>query len=98
MDYLLQANKKYFIEVDHEMKKVQSHAVWDQVLTADSEWAYAEQGSFKMQLRNVRKNWKKYKKQATELQKIVNEKYTEEKMFKQFCDALSLKSSKVVVL
>ena len=43
-----------------------------------------------MNLRKVRKNWKKFKKQATELQALVNERYTEEQMYKSFCDALGL--------
>ena len=88
MDYLVQDNKEMFIKVDHVMKAIDANAVWDQVLQADSQWAHAEQGSFKMNLRKVKKSWKKFKKQATELQTIVNNKYTEEIMYKQFCEAV----------
>ncbi len=89
-DYLVQDGKEYFIKVDHVIKQISEQATWDGVLQADSRWAYAEQGSFKMNLRKVRKNWKKFKKQATELQALVNERYTEEQMYKSFCDALGL--------
>ena len=88
MDYLVQNNKQMFIKVDHVMKPIDPSAVWDQVLQADSQWAHAEQGSFKMNLRKVRKSWKKYKNQANQLQTILNEKYTEEAMYKQFCEAI----------
>lgn len=55
MDYLVQDNKEKFIKVDHVMKAIDANAVWDQVLQADSQWAHAEQGSFKMNLRKVKK-------------------------------------------
>ena len=98
MDYLVQENKEYFIQVAHKMAPIQKHAVWDQVLVADSKWAYAEPGSYKMQLRKVRKNWKKYKKQAEKLQQIINEKYTEDKMYKKFCEAVLTDNQTTVVI
>lgn len=88
MDYLTQDNKEYFIKIDHKLEPIGTNAVWDGVLQADSKWAYAEQGSFKMNLRKVRKNWKKFKKQATKLQSLIKERYTQEIMYKQFCDSI----------
>ena len=79
MDYLKHNNKKYYTEVDHVMKLINKDAVWDTVLQADSKWAFAEQGSYKMQLRKVRKNWKTAKNRANKLQNIISEKYTARK-------------------
>ena len=47
------------MHIKHEMKPIQKEAVWEGVLRADSEWAYADQGSFKMKLRDMKKNWSK---------------------------------------
>ena len=97
-DYLVQDGKDYFIKVDHKLETIPDNAVWENVLQADSKWAFAEQGSFKMQLRKVRKSWKKYKTQATKLQKIINKKYTEEIMYKKFCDAIEVNTLESVTL
>ena len=98
MDYLVQEGKEYFVKIDHKMDTIQDSAVWDQVLQADSKWAYAEQGSFKMQLRKFKKDWKKYKTQATSLQKIINDKYTEENMYKKFCSAIEFNDINKIVI
>ena len=88
MDYLNQDGKSYYTKVDHTMKAIGQEAVWNGVLQADSRWAYAEQGSYKMQLRKMRKGWKTKRRKAEQLQVIVNKKYTEENMYKQFCDSI----------
>ena len=85
-DYLNHDGEKYFSAVKHEMKKIPPEAVWEGVLDAESEWAYPVQGSFKLMLKRMKKNWKKHSKKAMELQSLVNEKYTEETMYKLFCE------------
>ena len=95
MDYLVHDGKEYFVKVDHKLDNVHPNAVWNGVIEKDSKWAYAEQGSFKMQLRRVRKNWKRFKKTAEKLQQIINNNYTEEIMYKQFCDKVLGESENV---
>jgi fructosamine-3-kinase len=98
MDYLVHENVEYFNKIDHKLKTIGKDAVWDQVLQADSRWAFAEQGSFKMQMRKIRKNWKESKKNAKQLQSIINKKYTEEIMYKKFCDAIEVNTLESVTL
>ena len=88
LDYLTQKGKEYYTKIDHEMKEINPEAVWDGVLQADSKWAFADQGSYKMQLRKIRKGWKTAKNKAEKLKKIVNEKYTTENMYASFCDSV----------
>jgi len=88
LDFLSHKGKNYFVKVDHKLAPIQKEAIWKDVLVEGSEWAYADQGHFKMQLRKARKGWKKFKKQAVELQKILNENYTEERIYKQFTDSI----------
>ena len=56
------------------------------MIEADSKWAFAEQGSYKMTLRKIYKNWDVAKATAVELQEIVKDKFSEEKLFQGFCD------------
>ncbi len=76
----------YFSEVDFTMGQVPQAAVWDGVLQADSMWCYPKEGSFKMKLRNVRKDHKKWKKKALTLQKWILENFKEESMYEKFVD------------
>ena len=89
-DYLIHDGKEYFAKIEHKIEKIGEDAVWDQVLQPESQWAYAEAGSYKMQLRKIRKNWKKHKKQATQLQSLIKDKYTEDIMYSKFCNSLGL--------
>tara|TARA_Y100000593_G_C4307768_1_gene336637 strand:- start:585 stop:1823 length:1239 start_codon:yes stop_codon:yes gene_type:complete len=88
LDFLRHSGKDYFQSVDYTMGKIQKEAVWDGVLDKESNWAYADQGSYKMTLRKTFKNWQKCKETATELAALINEKFAEEKLFTGFCDAI----------
>ena len=90
LDYLTHNGKNYFTEVDYEVKQVQPEAVWKGVIEAESSWAFADQGSYKMSLRRVRNNWDDLKLQAQELQTLIQNKFTEEKQYAAFCDALGI--------
>ena len=70
------------------MKQVQQQAVWDGVIQADSQWAYADQGSFKMALRQMFKKYDEFVEQAEQLQDYVDTKFREEILYKVFCDSL----------
>jgi len=88
LDFLRHGRKDYFQKVDHKLDKVQKQAVWKGVIEPEVEWAYADQGSYKMVLRSTKKKWKKAKKTAEELQVILNEKFNEEKLFEGFCNSV----------
>ena len=85
----------YFSEVDFTMGPPPQAAIWDGVLQADSMWCYPKEGSFKMKLRNVRKDYKKWKKKALTLQKWILENFKEESMYKKFVDNIINKEEKV---
>jgi glycosyltransferase involved in cell wall biosynthesis len=85
LDFLRHDGKDYFINVHHTLAPVQEYAQWKGVIEADSQWAYADQGPFKMALRMMHKRHAEFLDQAKELQSIVAEKFSEEKLFKGFC-------------
>ncbi len=89
MDFLVHSGKEYFSKVKHEMKPIQPEAVWEGVLRKDSEWAYADQGSFKMKLRDMKKNWTSHKAKAEKLKSLVYKSFTEERVYTEFCSFLN---------
>ena len=88
LDFLRHNGKNYFTEVDYDVQAIQQHAVWKGVLEQGTMWAYADQGSYKMALRKVKNNWQDAKDIATELKTLIEEKFTEEKQYAAFCDAV----------
>lgn len=87
-DFLHHEGKDYFQSVDYELKPIQKEAVWNGVLEAQSEWAYADPGSYKMSLRSVYKKWDKAKTRAEELKTIVLDKFSDDTLFDGFCHAV----------
>jgi glycosyltransferase involved in cell wall biosynthesis len=95
MDFLNFENKDYFLKVKHELRQVQQSVVWNGVIEADSMWAYAEQGSYKMVLRQMFKKYDGFVKQAKELQRLVNQDFSDEVLFKRFCSSIYLGSAEL---
>jgi len=80
--------KAMFAKVDFDVKKVHQSALWEGVIHKDSSWAYAQQGSYKMRLRDVYKNYGRYKSWAKELNKYIRENFSMEVKYKQFVEAV----------
>ena len=93
MDFLRYDKKDLFLKVKHELKPVQNQAVWDGVIQADSQWAYADQGSFKMALRQMYKKHDQFKTQARKLKGLADEKFSDKVLFNIFCNAILGKSN-----
>jgi len=74
----------YFAEVEYVVAPIQKNAVWEGVIPEDSMWCFPQEGSFKMRLRQVRKNYDKWKKKATILQGWVKKNFKEEDKYTDF--------------
>ena len=70
------------------MVPVPDHAVWEGVIEKDSMWCEPQEGSFKMKLRQVRKNYSKWDKKAKTLQSWILENFEEERINKKFIDII----------
>lgn len=88
LDFLHHDGKNYFQEVKYTISPVQKEAVWDGVVEKDSMWAFADEESYKTTLRETRKNIRKAKSTATKLQKIIADKFSDEKLYASFCDQI----------
>ena len=79
-------NRAHFAKVDYDLQPVQKEAHWESVIQPDSMWAFAQQGSYKMKLREVVREYGRFKKQAKNLQKYILDNFTFEKQSKKFND------------
>jgi hypothetical protein len=77
-----------FAEVDFQIAHIQENAVWEGVLQKDSQWAYADQGSFKMKLRDVYKKYRIYENRAKDLQKHIVNNFSEKAQYLSFCESV----------
>ena len=57
-------------------------------------WAFADQGNYKMTLRKTLKDIEQCQATASELQAIVENKFSDERLYDEFCNAV-LKSDPV---
>jgi glycosyltransferase involved in cell wall biosynthesis len=88
LDFLTSEDKDYYQKVDFTLSPVQPEAVWNGVIRQDSQWAHADQGSFKMTLRKTHKAWHKAKETAEKLKRINDERFSDSKLFKLFVDSV----------
>ena len=82
-------NRAMFAKVDYVLGPIPQEAVWEGVLQADSQWCYPEQGSYKMKLREVKKDYGRFKKQAKQLQEWILENFEEQKMYGEFVEPIA---------
>ena len=85
-------NKKhpYFAEVDYSIAPIQPEAVWEGVIEATAQWCYPEEGSYKMRLRQVRKQYSKWQKKADTLQAWVLENFSSDSQYKKFGENIGI--------
>jgi glycosyltransferase involved in cell wall biosynthesis len=89
--YIPQANgkmKAFFADVNYDIAPVQKEAHWKDVIVPESMWCFPHQGSYKMRVRQVRKNYPKWKKKAENLATYLKENFSSEKQYKKFVDAV----------
>lgn len=80
--------KTMFANVNYDLSPVQEEAVWEGVLQKDSMWCFAHEGSYKMRLRQLRKNYSKWKKKAEMLKKWIDVEFAADKQYEKFADEI----------
>ena len=79
--------RAHVAKVDYTMQPVQPEAVWENVIEADAMWAYADEKSYKHQLREVYKSPQRFAAQAKKLKKAILKSCGEEEMYNEFVTA-----------
>ena len=82
-------NKHMFGRITYTLQQIQKEAVWDGVLMADSKWAFPEEGSIKLNMSEVHKDYGRFKKRAKELQKWICKEFSEESIYKNLSDTIA---------
>tara|TARA_R100001079_G_scaffold966_1_gene645 strand:- start:38280 stop:39542 length:1263 start_codon:yes stop_codon:yes gene_type:complete len=80
--------KPHFARIEYSLQPIHPSAVWKGVLQADSMWAYPQQGSYKMKLRQVYKDYGRFKSQAKKLQTWIVKNFEEQKQYDCFNNAI----------
>jgi len=80
--------KAHFAEIDFELGPVPESAVWPGVIEKQTGWCYSSEGSFKLRLRQVYKNYEKTLKRAETLKDWVQKEFNAEKMLKKLSHAI----------
>ena len=80
--------KAQFARVKYTLQHVQREAHWDGVIEKDSMWCYPEQGSYKMNLREVYKEYDRFKNRAKKLNKWIRRNFTAKQQYKKVIDVV----------
>jgi glycosyltransferase involved in cell wall biosynthesis len=78
------AEKKMFAKVDYELKPIAEEHVWNGVLDAGTQWAYPIHSILRSKMREVFKDYPRFKSWAKKLAKYNKEKFTENKVYQTF--------------
>ena len=76
--------RPHFAKIDYTLAPIPEKVVWEGVIQKDSMWAYPEQGSYKMKLREVYKDYSRFKSQSKKLKKWIFENFSDKQQYKKF--------------
>lgn len=94
-------NKGLVAKVDYDLGPIQKECVWPGVLEENTQWCYPKKGSYKSSLREVYKNYGRFKSQAKKIKEYICENFSEEKIYKQYAEVIlgeSVQEVKIVDL
>ena len=80
--------KALFADVDYTIGPIPQEAVWPGVLEKETMWCFPTEGSFKLRMRQVRKNYDKWLKKAEQLQEWVSEEFEWDKKHTELADSI----------
>jgi len=80
--------KPHFAKIDYDLQPVIPAAVWNGVIQKDSMWAYPQQGSCKMKMREVYKDYSRFKSQAKKLQTWIHEEFEQSRQYDRFNESI----------
>tara|TARA_R110000824_G_scaffold79747_3_gene200818 strand:- start:25318 stop:26571 length:1254 start_codon:yes stop_codon:yes gene_type:complete len=85
-------SKAMFAEVNYDISPVQKQAHWKDVIIPESMWCFPHQGSYKMKIRQVRKNYAKWKKKANTLSKHVKKEFSRDVQYEKMVSSIYKKT------
>ena len=80
--------RPHFVRIDYDINTVPESAVWEGVVEKDSMWCFPQQGSYKMKLREVYKEYGRFKKQSQVLKKYLNKNFKAKDQYKKMAESI----------
>ena len=80
--------KKMFAKIDYQIKPIQPHHVWQGVMENGCSWAYPSDASIRTRMREVMKDYGRFKSWSKKLAAYNKEKFSEEKVENKFFSCL----------
>ena len=81
--------KKMFAKIDYELKPIAKEHVWRGVLEEGTSWAYPIHANYKTKLREVYKDYSRFKSWAKKLAAYNKKKFDKQKIYDQFKDLVN---------
>jgi len=81
--------KHLFGKIDHELKQIQPTAVWPGVMEKETMWAFPVVSSIKSRMREVYKDYSRFKNWAKKISDLNSKKFSKEKVEDKFLEAFS---------
>jgi len=83
--------RAHFTKVNHELKPVQKEVLWKGVIEPDMNWAYPNQSSCKVAMREAVKNYGLLQGEAKRLKEWLEKEFEESKKYESFVESLKNK-------
>jgi len=80
--------KPMFSRISYTVQQVPKQAVWDGVIQADSHWAVPDEGSIKMTMDEIYRDYGRFKKRAGVLKGWVRKNFEASKQYKEYVDSI----------
>lgn len=90
--------KAMYAKVDYTLEPVAKEAVWKDVLPEDAKWCVVNPGSLKMKMREVVKDYGRFKSSAKKLGVFIRERHAQDKKYKEMAEAIAGESLQKVSL
>lgn len=82
-------NKAMYAKVDYTLEPVAPEAVWQDVLPADAKWCVTNPGSLKMKMRQVVKDYGRFKSSAKKLGSFIRDRHAQDKKYKEMAESIA---------
>lgn len=80
--------RPFFQRVDVDINPVQQNHIMPGIINPGMLWGYPKENDFKIKIKELYKDYPRFKKQAQDLQKIIKETHDESKIYQKFVDCI----------